>query len=286
MTQTIGAFSWCAVSLNLIMPCAKKNTVSAVATIGFVAGLLNGLIAIGGGVVIVPGLIRYRQVTPQVAVGTSLGAIIVLSSIAFVVHFSATENFVGGLSLVSAVLGGSAGTQVGARILAGLDTRGLLKLFAVFVFFLSLRLLSQGLGFSVDADTVGGMPPLWAYLTVGFASGVLSGVFGIGGGAMVLLGLAVFFNLPIQQGLALALAINVTNAVTGCIRHAWAGRVLWSDVLRLVPTALIGIAIGSALALNLPADSLRLIFGGFFLFMAVRIGRQAYSPQFSAGQGR
>ena len=114
-----------------------------------------------------------------------------------------------------------------------------------------------------------------AYLAVGFASGVLSGVFGVGGGAMVLLGLAVFFGLPIHQGLALALAVNVTNALTGCIRHARADQVLWPDVRRLVPVALIGIAIGAALALYLPADSLRLVFGSFFLFMAIRMGHQA-----------
>jgi len=250
---------------------------SVITGIGFLAGLLNGLIAIGGGIVIVPGLIRYRQATPQVAVGTSLAAIIVLSSVAFITHFSLSDNTVSGAAMLSAALGGTAGAQLGGWILARLDTRKMLMLFALFVFFLSLRLLSQGLdlGAGTDAALVKTLPPLWAYLAVGFASGVLSGVFGVGGGAMVLLGLAVFFGLPIQSGLALALAVNVTNALAGCIRHARAGRVLWKDVVRLIPAALIGIAVGTALALYLPADSLRLIFGGFFLFMSIRMGRQA-----------
>jgi len=253
--------------------------ISAITGIGLVAGLLNGLIAIGGGIVIVPGMIRYRQATPQVAVGTSLGAIIVLSSVAFVAHFSFSDNFIGITALVAAVFGGTVGAQVGAWILASLDSRKMLILFALFVLFLSLRLLAQGLGFGISTSTIGGIPPMWAFLAVGFVSGVLSGVFGVGGGAMVLLGLAVFFGLPIDQGITLALAVNVTNALVGCIRHAKAGRVLWPDVARLLPAAMIGIALGTTLALRLPADSLRLVFAGFFLFMAIRIGYQALKHQ-------
>lgn len=239
------------------------------------AGLLNGLIAIGGGIVIVPGLVKYRQAPPQVAVGTSLAAIVALSSVAFLAHVSFSEHGIGVVSLVSAVLGGIAGTQVGAWILSRLDTRRLLGLFGAFVLLLSLRLLWQGLGLGENGGQNQGVPPIWAYPVVGFASGVLSGVFGVGGGAMVLLGLAVFFAMPVQQGLALALAVNVTNALAGSIRHSRAGRVLWPDVARMVPASLAGIALGTALALHLPADGLRLIFGGFFAFMALRIGHQA-----------
>jgi hypothetical protein len=252
----------------------KFSGETAISFIGLIAGLLNGLIAIGGGIVIVPGMIRYRQASPQVAVGTSLAAIIVLSSVAFVAHFSFSDHIIGITQMLTAVSGGIVGAFVGGQILARLDTSGLLKLFAVFVLILSLRLLSQGLGIGFSAEVIS-VPPIWAYLIVGFASGVLSGVFGVGGGAMVLLGLAVFYGLPIQQGLALALAVNVTNAFAGGIRHAHAKRVLWLDVARLIPTALIGIALGTTLALHLPADSLRLVFGGFFLFMAIRVGRQS-----------
>ncbi len=254
---------------------SQGYNLSAISVIGFIAGLLNGLIAIGGGIVIVPGMIRYRQALPQVAVGTSLAAIIVLSTVAFTAHFSLSENSVSTVAMLSTILGGIAGTQLGGWFLRRLNTRRMLKLFALFVLFMSLRLLSQGLGFDVATTIAALPPPLWAYLSVGFASGVLSGVFGVGGGAMVLLGLAVFFALPIQGGLALALAVNVTNAVAGCVRHARAGQVMWHDVARLVPTALLGIALGTALALQLPADSLRLVFGGFFLFMAIRMGRQS-----------
>jgi uncharacterized membrane protein YfcA len=43
----------------------------------------------------------------------------------------------------------------------------------------------------------------------------------------------------------------------------------------MLPAAIIGIAVGTAIALWLPAEGLRVVFGAFFLFMSVRIGRQA-----------
>lgn len=243
--------------------------------IGLLAGLLNGLFGIGGGIVIVQGLIRHRSASPEVAVGSSLGTVVVLSSIAFLVHvhFAGLGLGLSGVALV--IVSGAVGAQVGGWILARLSTRWMLMLFSAFVLLVSTRLLAQGLGFTLAQPTWGGAPPTWAYPVVGLASGILSGVFGVGGGGLVLLGFAVFFGMPIHQGLPLALAVNVTNALSGCVRHGFAGRVLWREVRRMVPAALVGIVVGFIVAVWLPPDGLRVLFSGFFLFMAIRIGRQA-----------
>ena len=47
------------------------------------------------------------------------------------------------------------------------------------------------------------------------------------------------------------------------------------SVLALVLAAVVGIALGTGLALWLPPDGLRVVFGGFFCVMGVRIARQA-----------
>lgn len=246
-----------------------------VTAIGLLAGLLNGLIGIGGGIVIAPGLIRHRGASPEVAVGSSLAAVVVLSSVAFLVHVYFTGLGLGLCGLAVVVVSGAAGAQIGGRILARLSIRWMLMLFSAFVLLVSARLLVQGLGMTPSQPTWSGEPPTWAYPVVGMASGVLSGVFGVGGGALVLLGFAVFFGMPVHQGLPLALAVNVTNALSGCVLHSFAGRVLWREVGRMVPAALVGIIVGCTIAVWLPPDELRVLFSGFFLFMAIRIGRQA-----------
>lgn len=245
--------------------------------IGFFAGLLNGLIALGGGIIITPGLVVYGRASPEVAVGTSLAAVVVLSAAAFLLHASFGGLGVDPYGIVSVVAAGMIGALVGGWMLARLNATWMLFLFSAFLLVMSIRLLVQGLGLDLGAGPWQwrGAPPWWSYPAIGFVSGILSGVFGVGGGALVLLGFAVLFGMPVRDGLPLALLVNVTNALAGCIRHSRAGRVLWREVRRMVPAALAGIAIGTAVAIWLPPDALRLVFGGFFLFMSAHLGRQA-----------
>jgi uncharacterized membrane protein YfcA len=254
------------------MPYAGSTRAQSART-GFLAGILNGLIGIGGGIVIVPALLA-RGATPQQAVGTSLAAVVVLSTIAFVPHAFITGVTLGGIGFAAVVVSGIAGALAGAWILARLTPRRMLLLFAVLVFALSARLVLQGIGIASLQPMWPGEPTLSGYLCVGLASGVLSGVFGVGGGALVVLGLAVLFGMSVHDGLPIALAVNVTNAIAGAARHGLAGRIRRSDVLAMIPAAIGGIAIGAAVALWLPPDALRVVFGGFFCFMGVRMARQ------------
>jgi len=242
------------------------------AGIGFLAGILNGLIGLGGGIVIVPALLA-RGATPQQAVGTSLATMVLLSTIAFVPHASITGLVLGGAGFAAVVFAGIAGALAGAWILARLTPRRMQLLFALLVFSLSARLVLQGLGIGDLQPMWPGNPTLSGMICVGFASGVLSGMFGIGGGALVVLGLAVLFGMTVHDGLPIALAVNVTNAIAGAVRHGLAGRIRRGDVLGMIPTAIGGIALGAAVALWLPPDALRVVFGGFFCFMGARMAR-------------
>jgi len=250
---------------------------SRVSLVGFAAGILNGLIGIGGGVVIVPALIVHRQATPQQAVGSSLTAMVVFSTLAFALHFFYSPLSVTAVHFVVVIIAGIVGARLGAWLLSGLTTRWMLLLFSAFVFVMSARLLIQGLGLFEISATAITTPPTWAYATVGVFAGVCSGMFGIGGGGMVLLGLAVFFGLPVREGIPLALVVNVANAVSGSLHHARAGRVLWDEVWHMMPAAIVGIALGTVLAVWLPPDWLRVTLAGFFLFTAFRIGKQGLS---------
>lgn len=247
--------------------------------LGFAAGILNGLIGIGGGIVMVPGLLMRLRASPQIAVGTSLATVCVLSAIAFFAHMLAGSLTLSAISMATVIVSGAVGTLAGAGILKRLDRKRLLILFSLFLAVVSTRLIAQGLDLVETLATWSGEPPIWAFMLLGFASGVLSGVFGVGGGALVVLSFAVIYGMPVQQGLPLALAINVTNALSGSVAHVRAGRVLWKPVMQMIPSAIVGIAVGTAVALWLPANALRIVFGAFFLFMAVRLGRESFKVQ-------
>ena len=246
------------------------------ALLGFTAGLLNGLIALGGGILVTPYLVAERHVVPQVAVGTSLAVVVVLSCIGFAAHLAVGGLVLGPNAIGASVLGGMLGALLGAKLLAKLSASWMLLLFSAFVLLVASRLIIQGLGVGFILPETTAPIPLLVFVTLGGISGVLSGMFGVGGGALVLLALAAIYGTSVQAGLPIALALNVSNAAFGLVQHARAGRVLWPELQLLVPTALFGIAFGAWLALKLPADVLRVVFGGFFVFVGFRIGRQGW----------
>ena len=246
------------------------------AGLGLLAGVMNGLIALGGGVLITP-LLVVAGVNPQIAVGTSLAAVTMLSCIGFTAHFLLGGISLGLVPIVVAVGGGATGTLLGSKILARLPPHWMLMLFAIIQILVAIRLIDQGLGLALLGEVIPGGAPLWAYVALGLFAGTLSGIFGVGGGALVLLGLAAFYGVPVVEGLAIALALNVTNALAGVVHHARQGRVLWQELKILMPTAVIGIGAGAALAHELPADAMRVVFGGFFMFMGIMLAQKGWA---------
>ena len=79
---------------------------------------------------------------------------------------------------------------------------------------------------------------------IGLAAGVLSGLFGIGGGVVLVPALVLFFALPQLEASAVSLAAIATGAAAGLIPFAMDGEVDW--VPALIVTA--GAAVGSVLA--------------------------------------
>ncbi len=244
--------------------------------LGLLAGLLNGLIALGGGVLITP-LLVVAGVSPQVAVGTSLAAVTILSSVGFSAHLLFGGITLGFIPILAAVAGGTVGSVLGSKILARLTPHWMLMLFALVQVLVAVRLVDQGLGTALLGEVVPGGAPIWAYIGLGLFAGTLSGIFGVGGGALVLLGLAAFYGVPVVEGLAIALALNVTNALAGLVHHARQGRVLWHELKVLMPTAVVGIGAGAAIAHELPVDTMRVVFGGFFLFMGIMLARKGWA---------
>lgn len=244
------------------------------AAIGFGAGLLNGLLGVGGGILIVPGLIFVLDVTPRVAVSTSLGAVLCLAVLALGVHLAISGLYFSVLGSAVLLAAGVAGSQVGGYLLNRIPQRWILYFFAAFTFVASTHLILQALGTYGDAGAAAVSPPLWSYAAIGAMSGFFSGMLGVGGGGIVVIGFAALYHTPILGGIPLALAVNVVNAGSGVIAQWRTGQILWRQVVRLVPAAVVGIAAGVALAIVMPAEALKVVFALFFMYMGSRLIRR------------
>lgn len=103
---------------------------------------------------------------------------------------------------------------------------------------------------------------------VGLLCGVLSGLFGIGGGTIIVPAL-VWLGLSQRHAAATSLAAIVPTSISGVIAYATGGDVDWIAAVLLAVGVVIGSQLGSLLLNRLPEVVLRWVWVVFLLFVIV-----------------
>jgi uncharacterized protein len=107
--------------------------------IGLVAGVLSGLFGIGGGILIIPSLIFLAKFPTKMALGTSLGALLLPVGLLGAYTYYQNGNVNVRASLLIA-LGLFFGAWAGARLAQHLSGATLQRMFAVFIALMAIRL--------------------------------------------------------------------------------------------------------------------------------------------------
>jgi uncharacterized membrane protein YfcA len=245
--------------------------------LGAVAGTLAGLLGIGGGILIVPGLafLLGDGTVPadrlmQFAVGTSLATIVAtaLSSIR-AHHGRGAVDWPVMARLTPGIIGGA---LLGAAIADVLPTRTLAIVFGVFLLIISVRLFLPG-----QPAAHRRLPGLLGTSAYGAGIGTLSSLLGIGGGTLSV-PLLTWHNMDVRAAVGTASACGLPIAVAGTIGFIFmglgtsglpagaTGYVYWPAFLAVVPTSMAFAQLGARLAHTLPRMALR---RGFALFVAI-----------------
>lgn len=113
--------------------------------IGLGAGMLGGLVGIGGGIVIVPALVYFLNYTQTQAQGTSLGLLLLpLGVLGFLQYYSNCQKANTPIDLkVIAIMsiGFLIGNYFGSKIAIKIDQTLLKKIFAIFIILIGLKML-------------------------------------------------------------------------------------------------------------------------------------------------
>lgn len=119
---------------------------------------------------------------------------------------------------------------------------------------------------------------LAAYLLLGAIAGLLGGMFGIGGGTILVPVLLILFeaqHFPVEHNMHMALgsamAVILFTSIASMHKHHQHGAVNWQVVRRITPGILLGTAIGSLVAASISPYYLTLFFALFVLFAASQI---------------
>jgi len=119
---------------------------------------------------------------------------------------------------------------------------------------------------------------LVAYLLLGALAGFLGGLFGIGGGTILVPLLLWLFEAQgfaaehtMHLALGTSMAVILFTAMASMRKHHQHGGVDWRVVRRITPGILFGTALGAACAAYIPAHGLSLLFALFVYFAALQI---------------
>lgn len=250
--------------------------------LGAVAGVLAGLLGIGGGLVIVPMLafVLPGQGVESVhvmhlALGTSLATIIFTSISSLRAHHG--RGAVRWDVLLKITFGIIVGTFAGACVASMLPTRVLKAIFMVFLYFVASQMLIDK-----KPKPSRSLPGNIAITAVGGGIGIFSSLVGIGGGTLSVPFL-VWCNVPIHHAIGTAAAIGLPIAISGTAGFIWrgmdvAGLPAYSFGYLYLP-AFIGIVcasiltapLGARLAHSLPVSRLKKVFAVLLFVVATKM---------------
>ena len=114
--------------------------------VGLAAGMLSGMVGVGGGIILVPAMVFFFQYTQHQAQGTSLGVLTFpVTILAFLSYYNDCRS--SGTPIEFKVIGLIAGgflvgSFFGSKIAVRIDQETLKKIFAVILFYTAFKMLN------------------------------------------------------------------------------------------------------------------------------------------------
>jgi uncharacterized membrane protein YfcA len=261
---------------------------------GLVAGLFGSALGVGGGVFIVPILTLALHLPIQVAIGSSLVAIVANSCTAAGVYTKARlTNVKLGLLLETAtvpgaIVGGLAVAFIAPSILSALF--GLVLLYVAYTMVVRRYLMSEDVvstDNSVAPDSLSSslansyydqnlgkivtykVTHVSAGLGASFFAGVLSSLLGIGGGVIKVPVMHLVMGLPMKAAIATSAFMIAITTTVGALLYHYQGYIYPFIVAPLVIGVVIGARAGVELTQRAGGILLRRIFGAFLFLVAL-----------------
>ncbi len=252
------------------------------AVLGAIAGVLAGLLGVGGGLVIVPMLVFSfgiqkvpAEIIMHLALGTSLASIMFTSISSFMAHHK--RGAVDWTTVKRIVLGIFTGTFLGSCFASTLSTDILKVVFVIFLYFIAYQFLTNR-----KPKASRELPGRAGMFVAGNVIGFVSSLVGIGGGSLSV-PFMIWCNVVVHRAIGTSAAIGLPIAIAGTVGYVFNG---WGDSL-LPPysagyvylPALFGIAavsvltapLGAKLAHSLPVDKLKKIFALLMILVGTKM---------------
>jgi len=104
---------------------------------------------------------------------------------------------------------------------------------------------------------------------IGLVAGVTSGLFGVGGGIVMVPAMFYLLKIDIKTAIGTSLVVIVPTAIAGALKHQDLSHINWRIAGSMAPLAVAGGFFGAYLAGQLDADVLKKLFGGLLVLAGI-----------------
>ncbi|RXZ45855.1 sulfite exporter TauE/SafE family protein [Agromyces binzhouensis] len=122
-----------------------------------------------------------------------------------------------------------------------------------------------------DPDAAPAAPAAWRLVVVGVLGGLLSGLFGVGGGIVMVPLLILLAGMDQRRAAATSLVAIVPTALVGSIAYLVNGQVDLVAAALVAAGGIVGGWIGATLLARLPLEWLRWLFIAMLVVVAIRL---------------
>lgn len=260
------------------------------ALLALLSGIIGALVGLGGGIILVPATLFLGitmgwipDLTPQKIVGLSV-IMMVFTGLASTLSYMKKKTVDYRSSLIF-FAGSVPGTLIGAWVNKGLDLPSFNLYFGILLLIISTLLLvrkylkpvrwfvehGRKRGF-IDPEgrqyTYG--YPIWFALLLTFGVGFMSGLFGIGGGSIIVPAMILLFLFPPHVAVGTSMFMVFLSALVNSATHISLGNVPWLYTIPVIPAAYIGAKLGAYLNSKLKSETLVTILRIILLLMGIR----------------
>jgi len=242
--------------------------------LGIAAGILSGLFGIGGGIVMVPSLIAFFGMDILDANATSLTAMLLPVGIlgVFAYHKAGLINIRESLWIALGLFLGSFG---GGELAVNINENLLAYLYVGILFYIALSYFDLFSFFRKKkeqpaVEQIVENKPYWMFILVGVGAGIFAGLFGKGGGIVIVpLLIGIFHYNPKAAAATSLAALQLPVGLPSVIIYANDGHlnILYASLIAL--GILAGALFGSKLAVKLPSAMFKKAYAAFLLIVAV-----------------
>lgn len=248
--------------------------------VGVGGGTFSGAFGVGGGIVMVPLMLWLLRFEQRRAAATSLAAI-VLSSLAGSLAYFATGHVDVVVGLVVGV-GGIVGSLIGARLLRILPIVWLRWGFIVLLVVIAVRMFLLVPARDEDFALTG--PVVVALVATGLFMGVTAGLFGVGGGVLIVPIFIALFGVSDLVAKGTSLLAMLPTALSGSVANVRSSLLRPLDGVVIGSAAVVASFGGAMIALIMPPALSSILFGILVALTAIQLSIRAIRLRRSGAQ--